>query len=528
MKNQNTHQKAAVTAIVIMLIIGFFSGLHLTVSATDDNQQEASKAYWMNLAKTAWNYFEPDTDATFSGSSSFSGITDWDTGFYIQAVINAEKLGIINTSGTWGANDRYDKVLTFLETRPLSPKGPPYLRYSAITGQNQTNDAQVATDAGKLFVALNNLREHKPQLKTRIDNLVYNHTNYDTLLKRMDPFLGEIQTWRGGNVYDYYITLGFAAFWPQRYAAMAEGILNFTTSTSTMNCEGILLPKIKISCDPLLMSIFDFPQPDQRITNLTRQVYLAHEARYNTTGKFSAFGEGGTGLSDPGWVWEWTTLPDNRTWVVQIVATYAWSQTDIPIAPIVYLKDALGFLALYGTPYAQNMVNYIFERLPTPQNGFCEGIDEEGRPIAVSMGGANSLIISAAHYAIENNLALPLPPQPQTTTSTTTHSQTTQTQTSTPTPSTNSPIHPIKPNPTQPTTSPQPQPTITPNKSSTPNTNQSAKETPIALIALVTLSTFATTTIFYKRRLRTQKRQDALSNQTASLPKGLPLDTKKH
>ena len=29
------------------------------------------------------------------------------------------------------------------------------------------------------------------------------------------------------------------------------------------------------------------------------QVYLAHEARYNATGKFVAFSEGNTGLNNP-------------------------------------------------------------------------------------------------------------------------------------------------------------------------------------------------------------------------------------
>jgi hypothetical protein len=53
----------------------------------------------------------------------------------------------------------------------------------------------------------------------------------------------------------------------------------------------------------LLLSIFNLEQIDQRLLNLSRQAYLAQEMRYNVTGKYTAFSEGG---SDCGYfVWEW-------------------------------------------------------------------------------------------------------------------------------------------------------------------------------------------------------------------------------
>ena len=50
----------------------------------------------------------------------FYGFTDWDLGVYIQAVIDAQKLGLIGNDGAWDFSARIDKVLTFLENRPLN------------------------------------------------------------------------------------------------------------------------------------------------------------------------------------------------------------------------------------------------------------------------------------------------------------------------------------------------------------------------------------------------------------------------
>jgi hypothetical protein len=160
---------------------------------------QASKTdnFWQAVAQMlgllpTWNRCRERTGLVRNtvGSNEF---TDWDLGLYIQAILDAETLGLIKTNGSWGADDRLNKVLTFLEQRPLMKSGLPYLSYSSLTGQNASLLSQVATDAGCLFVSLKNVENAKPELKQRIDTIVYNLTNYEPHKHQIDILLKDIQ-----------------------------------------------------------------------------------------------------------------------------------------------------------------------------------------------------------------------------------------------------------------------------------------------------------------------------------------------
>ncbi len=136
--------------------------------------------------------------------------------------------------------------------------------------------------------------------------------------------------------------------------------------------------------------------------SIARQVYLAHEAYYNATlqatgqGQYRAFSEGAS-LSTH-WTYEWVVLPDNRTWTV-----LDEKGSNYNISPIIYTKIAIGFLAIYNTTYAYNMVVYLEKTLPDPTNGYSEGVDESGAQLTGVGSNTNGLIIGAARYAIQNN-----------------------------------------------------------------------------------------------------------------------------
>ena len=116
-------------------------------------------------------------------------------------------------------------------------------------------------------------------------------------------------------MYDYYVACGFACFWPERFSSKAEALLNYSLSRDAVNCLGINLPSTKITMEPLLMELFNLAQPDPRIAELSKNAYLAQEARFNVTGKYTAFSEGGT---DSGvFVYELIVSFDGRTWVLQ-------------------------------------------------------------------------------------------------------------------------------------------------------------------------------------------------------------------
>ena len=391
-----------ITTIVLII----FSATSLVGGATaQESTSHDSSKFWLTLAGNAWNYFQPGVgvDATTGlvlGSTVYPYITDWDNALYIQAVVDAEKLGMLDANGTWGANSRIDRVLTLLETRPLTSSGVPYVSYSSSTGKNSTNVTQIPADAGALFAALKNLEEAKPQFKIRVDNIVYNVTNYEPLNKVVDNLLGKVQNGqRQLEIYDYFVMRGFACFWPQRFNPEADAMLTAYSKAPILNYSGITLPAIKLTSDPLLMNSLYFQQQDSRVLNLASQAYLAQEARYNMTGKFTAFSEGN---SDDGFIYEWIAT-STGTWVIQNLEGYD-NFTDITVTPVVFLKVAAGYLALYNTAYAQSMVNFILKQLPNPVNGYKTGIYESGDALQAAPDDGNSLIISAARYALENQV----------------------------------------------------------------------------------------------------------------------------
>ena len=391
--------KLLIFAAIILLVAS--QGLQLILNASDNSQipdsgAVGSKTYWMSLATDAWQYFQVGTsvDSTtglHGAALNYPYFTDWDLGVYIQAIIDAEKLGIISNNGTYGADWRFNKILTFLETRPLMSDGQPYAWYRT-DGQNRDNAPQVATDTGNLLISLTNLETYRPDLASRIDYIVYNRTNYEPECQAVDALVGSV------NIYDYFVTSGFANFWPDRFSSEANSILTNIVNASTVQTYGVTLPKAKISSEPLLLSVLNLPQPDVRLLNLSRQVYSAQEARYNATGKYTAFSEGnivgGNGVS---YAWEWVVLPDGRTWVITKDET-----SVISITPIVFLKVAVSLDAIYNSNFTRTMVSAV-EPYAYSQNGFKDGISENAQVDPSIIDKTNGMIINAAAYAINNN-----------------------------------------------------------------------------------------------------------------------------
>jgi hypothetical protein len=445
------------------------------------NAAEASDtAYWLDLAGNAWEYFQPGKGVNAATGLHQAGLwfpyfTDWDLGVYIQAIIDARKLELISDEGSWGANERFNKILSFLETRPLTTDGQPYIWYSSESGQNAFEDTPQNSleDAGKLLVSLKNLKLFKPDLAAQVDNVVYNLHNYE-------PFASLLEMYNSSaSIYKYYSAMGFAGFWPERFSSVADAILSNIVSAPTVSSYGVTLPLSHLTCEPLLLSVFEL-QPESRLQNLMKLVYSAHEARCAATGKYVAFSEGNTGIS-PSYVYEWVVLPDGQTWVKQDT-----SGASIQIPEIIYVKVAVGFLAIYNTTFAQNMVNYLVSKLPLPSSGYIDGVDENGRIGDGPHDKTNGLILSAARYAVENTKQNPTPsPYPE------------QSPTITPTPtSTPTPTPAFTSTPT-----PIPTPTLAPTPTASPKSPfVSQRELYLYVVIVVFLLIGIATFVFRKRR----------------------------
>ena len=348
-----------------------------------ESAQTINSTTWRTTATIAWRYYQSGvgvdrkTGLPLAGIGS-PGITDWDLGAYIQAVIDAEKLGLINRSGVWGFEERIDKVLDWLETRDLSSANNPFWFYRSDTGA-KAPDTSVPdeyidiADTGRLFVALNNLKEYGDYYTTKINRIVYGQnygrTNYANIVPTIKN-LAETDT----NIYAYYIIRGVEAFYPE-LAGSSRKVLDNIFSLEYIDVGGnVMLPKARISCEPLLCAFFEIKNNDPRLKTLLDMTYSAHEAYYNESNKFRAFGEGPSSASSD-WQWEWVVLPDGQTWI-----SLNSVQQPITLPPMIYTKIAFSFLAIYNTNYTKSMCIYLEQNMQEPSNGFAYGVDENGTP----------------------------------------------------------------------------------------------------------------------------------------------------
>ncbi len=384
--------------------------LTFTHNPTDNSAtNQTVNSMWLAVATNSWNFFQPgqgvdsNTGLPLAGGAAFSGFTDWDLGVYIQAIIDAQKMNLISPDGNWGSNARFDKIISFLETRPLNATtGYPFWFYDARTGKDYhaLSDASKTivdtADTGRLLVALNNLRNFDSNFMARINQIVLNgRSNYAALIP------GILSSASSNNIYDYYCGCGYASFWPQQLSAVPGEILDsiFNSKNITTVPGNVLLPAAQISCDPLLCSVFEVQTNDSRLMTLTNEVYSAHEAYYNVTNKYVAFSEGN---SEHGYIWEWVVLSNGQTWQIQNQDDLG-TNNYLKVNPVIYTKVAFSFLALDNTTFSQNMVAFLSQTLPDPSKGYSEGCDNAKTVVSSVGSNTNGLILDAALYAIQNN-----------------------------------------------------------------------------------------------------------------------------
>lgn len=361
--------------------------------------------YWRQLAENAWQYFQPDVGVNSEtglhySSMGFHYFTSWDLAVYLNAILDAQELGLISDDGEWGADFRLAKVFDWLQTAQLTPDNQPYLWYDAETGQpgfSVSNEGNNIYDYGSFLVAMHRVATVKPHLADTVDHIVNNRFNTSSLV----PQFGHYRD------YTYYAAHGFHLFNYSSPEIVTELNLLHSWEKEPKNViYGLEFPQSLLVCEPLLLATYSLPSTSSLLNDLVYNVYLAHEARYNETGKFAATSEGATGLlTEPYYIYESVISPEGEAWVIY-PNTYTF--TSIEVTPIVYFKVAVSFLALYDTQYARDMVAYLEPRLLTHDGvfssacGYMEGIDENGRITDPTTDKTNGLILSAAKYALEH------------------------------------------------------------------------------------------------------------------------------
>jgi len=359
---------------------------------------------WMQVAKYAWADFQlgvgvdNKTLLPYSGGQTFKAFTDWDLGAYIQAIIDAQQLGLENSTD---ANTRFNAILTFLQNRPINETtGYPFWFYDATNGTDYHPSSDKATftadiaDLGALFVALNNLRNFNSSYAPQINEIVLGNSNFTALLP-------DIQNSAGSNsTYTYFFDCGFASFWPQQVGYVPSEILSNILDSKNVTTFGVSLPEAIIGNEPLIRSVFELNNTDSnKLMALMTQVYLADEAYYNATYTFLAPSEGQT--PQYGWLYSWVVGPNGQPWEVTGSYPYKVIYPFNIYPPVLYNKVAFSYLALFNSTFARNLAIDIEQKCPAPTQGYYDGADTTGNLVDSISTNTNSLILDAALYALE-------------------------------------------------------------------------------------------------------------------------------
>jgi hypothetical protein len=358
----------------------------------------------LNWAGTAWQYYQPGV-----GVNSATGLqranlawpcsTDWDFGGYIYAVIFARRLDLISDgsgSRDWQFNDRVNRLLDWLQTRPLNGSRP-YRAYEWSTGGACSDTGSALSDSadqGIILSALHALTVFRPSYSSQVASIfARSQPAYATLYKEL-----------GTDYYDYLIAEGYAAF-GYNESNVFNAIDNY--KGPFLNVYGQSLPLMKTGAEPLNQLIlegdYQVHPSSPAFHDFANRVRLVQAGRFASTNLLTAWSEGD--YQKPYYLYEWIIVNTGtwKTWVL----TDATASTTYNVQPVAYTKVAFSYLAIYGeNSYTLALVNAA-KQLASSQ-GFGEATFENGAS-AIGAWGSNSggfysdktneFILGAAAYA---------------------------------------------------------------------------------------------------------------------------------
>lgn len=385
LKSHGKPVSKSLVLVVVLLTLLLFFGLfcYLSFPVGPSSRLNEGGDEWSSWAEVAWRYFQPGVGVNsvtglHYARADWQRLTDWDLGVYISAIISAAKLGLISRDGQWGSDYRFDKVLSFLETRPITSDRLPYAQYDANTGgvPSDVGDRLAdPSDSANLLLALDDLRNFRPDFSSRIDSIVGRY-NFESFAQS-DYFAAN-------DIYPFYAAQGYRAFGLSTPKLRA---LEDLGGGSTVNVYGQEIPEADVTSEPLLLAILG-NRTSELYETYADKVFLAQQSRYESTGRLTAFSEGAC-LAPPYYVYEWVVTGAGKTWQIT-----AGGVVDVP--EVVYTKAAFAFHAVYDDEYTQTLVNQV-SSLATGR-GFLEGVTADGKVVDILSDKTNGMILQAACY----------------------------------------------------------------------------------------------------------------------------------
>lgn len=365
-------------------------------------------------AATAWRYFQnniaPETGLVAS-VDKFPSTTMWESGALIDAILSAERLGLIMPAE---AETRLAKALDSLAHLPLTADGLPNKAYDIrslkmVTYKNEETETGIgwsAVDIGRLMAALEAARNAHPDLAGPVQGLIAGW-KLDALLADGELIGGTIADGKtmahqeGRIGYEQYAARAMMGF-----ALDATAALDVTGQLVPRDVMGLALPgdsrlnknntPSMITSEPWLLEGLEFGF-DRSAAVLAAQVYRAQEARFTETGHLTAVTEGHLNVAPYfayGTVWG-----GGQDWAVLTL-----DGTRMDSKRVLSTKAAFGWDALYGTDYTAKLVAAV-QDLAVADRGWMEGrYEADGSPDTSITANTNAMVLDAIAYRLDGPL----------------------------------------------------------------------------------------------------------------------------
>jgi hypothetical protein len=373
----------------------------------------------LDYARTAWRYFENNTDPEtgLAGSADkYPSTTMWETGSYLVATVSAERLGIVTPEQ---AEQRIARVVDSLSRMVLFENGLPNKAYDTrslamVDYGNKPTTVGLgwsALDMGRIVAALVIVQHNFPDQATDIERLL-NAWDLDRVVRD-----GELN---GSNVFDGLVRenqegrVGY-----EQYAAKAMMLLGFDASKAydvtdnlmVRDVEGVPIPvdtrlnRNKVpaltTSEPYLFDGLEFGF-DARSRLFATAIYRAQELRYRKTGVLTAVSEGHITV-EPYFAYA-SVWGGGQPWAV---LTFQGDRVDS--RRTLSTKAAFGWDALFSTEYTSELVDAVVP-FENKERGWPEGIYEaDGKVNGSYTANTNAVVLAAIAFRAHGPLIRPMP-----------------------------------------------------------------------------------------------------------------------
>lgn len=361
------------------------------------------------MAKTAWKYFENNTNENTGLANSVDGYTAatlWDTASYLLAIISAYDLGVIEIAEF---DTRLTLVLSTLADLPLFEGKLPNKVYSTSTAgmttyENQPTDRGVgwsAIDIGRIMVPLNALVWKHPKHTPMINRVLVNW-DMQALMTNAEMTGADVRD--GKTLYVQEGRLGY-----EEYAAKSLVLAGLDLSEAVnyeRHFEYVEIDGVNVGTDLRTPDKFDalnfvVSEPyvldgiefgwDRHSMSLAYSVYRAQESRFERTGTMTAVSE--DNIDQPPYFVYNTVFADGKAW-----NAVTESGEDASEFRTLSSKAAIGWYALYDTDYSDKLLQSIKANY-NADKGWHAGIYEStGEINGAITANTNGIILESLRY----------------------------------------------------------------------------------------------------------------------------------